>query len=461
MGTENKKKQGKPFSILIVDDDDITLKRLEQLLLKSGFIVQTASGGLTAMALLREKSFDLVLTDLMIDEVDGLEILELAKSRSPETEVIIITGYASVDSAIEATKKGAFHYLQKPIRPDEVRHIVGQAVKNLKLNQRVRELELEIETEHTYGGIIGKSPKIQAIKKLIRHIEDSDSNVLITGESGTGKELVARTIHETSSKNQGKFLAFNCASFHEDLVANELFGHEKDAFTGASGVRAGLLESADKGTVFFDEIGDMPLSMQAKLLRVVQERELIRVGGTEPIPVNIRIISATNKDLKELCSNGLFRQDLYFRLNVIHVHLPFLCERKEDIPLLASFFLKRHSRRMDKPITGFTGESMKLLSEYGYPGNIRELENIVEHAVSMARGRTIRVEDLPADLAEYDALTFHHPDSQIKTLEEVETEYIAWVLEKVGHRKAEAAKLLGINRASLYRKLKRSVLEEG
>ncbi|GAB6096549.1 sigma-54 dependent transcriptional regulator [Desulfatiferula olefinivorans] len=448
------------LSILVVDDDAMTLKRLAQLLSRNGCEIRTASDGAEALGLIRENRFDIVLTDLMIDQVDGLDLLEQAKKRSPDTEVIIITGYASVDSAIDATKKGAFHYLQKPIRPDEVRHIVAQAAKKLKLSRRVRELEQEIEVEQAYGGIIGKSPRMIEIKKLIRHIEDSESNVLITGESGTGKELVARTIHDTSLKNRGRFVAFNCASFHEDLVANELFGHEKEAFTGASGVRPGLLESADKGTVFFDEIGDMPLSMQAKLLRVVQERELIRVGGTTPVSVDIRIIAATNRDLKELCAAGLFRQDLYFRLNVIHIHLPFLHERKEDIPLLASFFLNRHSRRMGKPLSGFTGEAMKLLCDYGYPGNIRELENIVEHAVAMARGRTIRVADLPADLAEYDAFTVHRPHSPIRTLEEVQADYIAWVLEKVGHRKAEAARLLGINRASLYRRLKRTMLDE-
>lgn len=449
------------LSALIVDDDDITLKRLERLIEKMGFDVETAADGNLALSRIKTALFDLVMTDLMIDEVDGLDILSLAKERSADTEVIIITGYASVDSAIEATKKGAFHYLQKPIRPDEVRHVVGQAVKNMKLSRRVKELEHTIETEHAYGGFIGKSPGIMEIKKLIRHIEDSDSNVLITGESGTGKELVARTIHETSVKKKGKFLAFNCASFHEDLVAHELFGHEKDAFTGASSMKAGLLESADKGTVFFDEIGDMPLSMQAKLLRVIQERELIRVGGTEPIYVDIRIISATNKDLKELCAAGKFRQDLYFRLNVIHFHLPVLSDRKEDIPLLTSFFLARHAKRMEKSITGISAEAMKLLTQYGYPGNIRELENIVEHAVSMARSRTVRVEDLPPDLTEFEAFTFHQPDSPIKTLEEIETEYIAWVLEKTGNRKAETARLLGINRASLYRKLKRSsMLEE-
>lgn len=448
------------MAILIVDDEDITLKRLDHLLSKEGYRVRATPSGMEARTLINENDFDLILTDLMIDELDGLDILELAKKKSQDTEVIIITGYASVGSAIEATKKGAFHYLQKPIRPDEVRHIVGQAIRNLKLNQRVRQLEDDIEAEQAYSSIIGKSQKILEIKKLIRHIEDSDSNVLITGESGTGKELVARTIHDTGPRSSERFLAFNCASFHEDLVANELFGHEKDAFTGATSGRAGLLESADNGTVFFDEIGDMPLSMQAKLLRVVQERELIRVGGTEPVSVNIRIISATNKDLKELCASGQFRQDLYFRLNVIHVHLPHLCERTEDIPLLASFFLKRYSRRMGRDMTGFSPDALKLLTGYGYPGNIRELENIVEYAVSMARGRTVLFEDLPSDLTEYDSFTFHQPDARIRTLEEIETDYIHWVLEKVGYRKTEAARILGINRASLYRKLKRFSLDE-
>ena len=448
------------ISILVVDDEVIALKRLDQILKKENYDVQSVSEGKKAIQLIQQEIFDIVLTDLMVDEVSGLDILEKAKEQTSDTEVIILTGYASVDSAIAATKKGAFHYLQKPIKPDEVRNIIKLAADKRRLSTRVRELETEIKSRPGHVKLIGNSPKIQEIKQLILHLQHSDSNVLITGESGTGKELVARSLHENSPKQRGPFLAFNCASFNEELFANEIFGHEKDAFTGATSRRAGLLESADRGTVFFDEIGDMPLSMQAKLLRVVQERELIRVGGTQPIPIDIRIISATNKDLKELCRKGQFRQDLYYRLKVINIHLPCLSERREDIPLLGTHFLRQFTQKTEKRVTHFSDNALKLLTRYGYPGNIRELENIVEHAVSMSRTAIIEVKDLPSDMADFESFTFHRNQTQIKTLEEIEVEYIQWVLEQVQYRKSDASKLLGINRTSLYRKLKRFEFSE-
>jgi len=446
------------ITVLIVDDEPVALKALNRILRTEGYAVDTAGKGKEAIELIHTKKFDIILTDLMIDEISGLDVLSAAKERAPETEVIILTGHGSVDSAIEATKKGAFHYLQKPVKPDEVRHIVKRAIEKLMLTARIQ--ELESGTGHDFPSIIGNSPKITEIKKLIRRISDSDSNVLITGESGTGKELVARCIHESSPKRDGKFLAFNCASFTDELLANELFGHEKEAFTGAAHSKAGLFESAHKGTVFLDEVGDMPNTMQVKLLRVIQEREVIRVGGTSAIPVEIRIISATNKDLKGLCSKDYFRQDLYFRLNVIGIHMPNLSERREDVPLLASHFLKRYSERCGKEITGFSDEAIGLLTSYEYPGNIRELENIVEHAVSMTRGPEIKIENLPEDLANYDLFTFHGREDRIKTLEELEKEYIRWVLGRAENKKTVAAKILGIDRASLYRKLKRFEFEE-
>ncbi len=447
-----------PFGVLVIDDEEIALNALGRIMRKEGYHVVTQSQGYKAKELLKRQKFDIVLTDLLLDTVDGLEIMAEAKAHDPETEVIIITGHGSVDGAIEATKKGAFHYLQKPIRPDEVRNIVRQAVQKRALARRVRELENKADGD--ISTIIGNSPRITAIKKLIRQIENSDANVLITGESGTGKELVAKAIHQTSRRSQKRFLAFNCASFTEELIANELFGHDKDAFTGATQSRAGLLESADGGTVFFDEVGDMSSSMQAKILRVVQEKELLRVGATKPIPVDIRIISATNKDLKSLCAAGIFRNDLYFRLNVIPIHLPSLAERREDIPLLAAFFLKLSAKRTGKKLVGFSNETLGLLLNYGYPGNVRELENIIEHASALAKGDQIEPDDLPQDLKNFNALTFHRKTKTMKTLEEIQQEYIQWVLEQVNHNKSEASKILGIDRASLYRKLKRSAFKE-
>lgn len=446
------------FRVLIVDDEEIALNALARIMRKEGYHVVTHSQGEKAKDLLNKQVFDVVLTDLLLDTIDGLEILSETKKKDPETEVIIITGHGSLDGAIEATKKGAFHYLQKPIYPDEVRNIVRQAIEKRKLTRRVRDLEHKIDSD--LPAIIGNSPKITAIKKLILQIQESDANVLITGESGTGKELVARAIHQTSRRNQNRFLAFNCASFTEELLANELFGHEKDAYTGATQARAGLLESADRGTVFFDEVGDMSSAMQAKILRVVQEKELLRVGATNPISVDIRIISATNKDLKSLCTAGIFRQDLYFRLNVIPLHLPNLAERPDDIPLLATFFLKQSAKRAGKELVRFSDEALGLLLNYGYPGNVRELENIIERATALAKGERIEPSDLPSDLKDFHAFTFHRKTGRMKTLEEIEQEYMQWVLEQVSHNKSEASKILGIDRASLYRKLKRSVFKE-
>jgi len=444
---------GKRISVLIVDDEDIALKAFTRILRSEGYEVVGTAKGEKALGLIRSRQFDIILTDLLIDIISGLDVLSEAKKQCPETEVIILTGYASVDSAIEATKMGAFHYLQKPVRPDELRNIVKRAVEKIQLTEKIQ--DLEAGDVNDFPSILGTSPKITDIKRLIWRIKDSDSNILITGESGTGKELVARAIHESSLKSQGKFLAFNCASFTDDLLSNELFGHEKEAFTGANKSRPGLFESADEGTVFLDEVGDMSSTMQVKLLRVIQEREVIRVGGIKPIPINIRIIAATNKDLKKLCSKGYFRQDLYFRLNVISILMPNLSERRKDIPLLASHFLRLYSARTGKDISGFSDEAFGLLTSYEYPGNIRELENIVEHAVSMANDRIINIENLPRDLTDYDFFTFHGQDEALKTLAELEKEYIRWVLDRVDNKKSEAAKILGINRVSLYRKLKR------
>jgi DNA-binding NtrC family response regulator len=446
-----------PARLLVVDDDALNLKNVGRFLKRQGHHVSTASGGKDALAKIRKGCFSLVLTDLVMEEVDGLQVLAETKKSHPDSEVIIMTGYASVPTAIDAMKKGAFHYLQKPIHLEELRCVVDHALEKVSLRDQVRRLTL-----HSQSGIeriIGQSRPIVHLKSLLPLIAATDSNILLTGESGTGKELVAQAIHQSSPRSTGRFLAINCGSFAEDLLANELFGHEREAYTGATSARAGLLESANGGTIFFDEVGDMPLTMQAKLLRVIQERELLRVGGVSPVPIDVRIIGATNKDLKRSVQAGEFRQDLYYRLNVVPLHLPSLAERKEDIPLLASHFLVRIAKRSGKNLIGFSSEAMQLMRSYDYPGNVRELENVVERCAAFATEELIQAKDLPADIQEMDVFSFHREAHPFRSLEEVEREYIHWVMERAERNKSKVARILGIDRVSLYRKLRKYELE--
>ncbi len=449
---------GSPASILVVDDDPLTTKNLRRILAREGHRVTVAATGREALQQLDGGRFDLVLTDLVLGDVDGLEILKHTKSVAPATEVIVITGHGSVQSAVEAMSLQAFHYLLKPLRAEEVRHLAGQALDKRRLRAEVSLLRTQIRTKER--PIVGASPKIVELRQLIGHVAATEANVLITGESGTGKELVARAVHQASGRADQPFVAINCASFTEDLLANELFGHEKDAFTGASSLRKGLLETADGGTVFFDEVGDMSAMMQAKLLRAVQERELIRVGGSKPIQVDVRIIAATNKDLKKSVRLGTFRQDLYYRLAVLPVHVPRLNQRREDVPVLARHFLDRFGAGSTRAVRSISRAAMEVLQRYDYPGNVRELENLIERAAALARSDVIDVEDLPEDLREIETFTFHQSDDTIKSLAEVELEYIDWVLERCGRNKSRAADMLGINRVSLYRKLKKAQLSD-
>lgn len=449
-----------PNRILIVDDDDMTRKTLTRLLRREGFHISNASTGTAALQRLSEAPYDLVITDLVMGDIDGLELLTRIKNRYPNVEVILITGYASIPTAIEAVKKGAYHYLEKPLRSDETIHLARQAIEKKHLREQVKELEARIEGDFKEPVLIGQSRNIVEVVKLTKQVAQVDCNVLITGESGTGKELAASMIHYHSHRRNRSFLAINCGGFAEDLLANELFGHEKDAYTGASTARAGLLETASGGTLFLDEIGDMPPSMQVKLLRAIQEQEVIRVGGNRPIGIDVRIISATNQELKKAVSAGVFRQDLFYRLNVVSIAIPPLRERREDIPLLAHFFLDRAAKRSHRKITRFSDEAMEALKNYYFPGNIRELENIIEHSVAMARDDIIRLKDLPPDLSEMDVFSFQQTDNKVMSLREIEQNYIQWVLNRVGRNKTKAAKLLGIDRSSLWRHLKHYEIED-
>ncbi len=446
--------------IIIVDDDEVARKNLVRIFSRQGFQALQADSGGQALGLLSAGGFDLVITDLVMEEMDGLELLSKIKRQAPEIEVIVVTAYASIPTAIEATKKGAYSYLEKPFRPEAVIQLANQAIEKTRLRQKVNELESRLRDNFREPVFIGESTEIREVINVSRQVAKTDCNVLITGESGTGKELAALTIHCHSRRCDNKFLAVNCGAFTEELLANELFGHEKGAFTGASTAKAGLLETASGGTLFLDEIGDMPLSMQIKVMRAIEEQKVLRVGGNQPVPVDVRIIAATNKDLKKALSAGIFRQDLYFRLNVISIYIPPLRERKRDIPLLAQFFLTRAGNKTGKTFSGFSKQAMEVLLNYDFPGNVRELENIVERAAAMACGEEIQVKDLPADISEIDIFSFGRRDSDIKTLEEIKNDYIQWVLNKVGRNKTKAAELLGIDRASLWRHLRKHEIED-
>jgi len=446
--------------ILIVDDESIARENLGYILRKEGFETVCAASGIDALQELEKKDFDLVLTDLRMEGIDGMEVVEQTRLKYPTTEVIVVTGFATVNTAVEAMQKGAFYYLPKPYQIEEVRVLVHQAIEKRALRQEVAELKKQIKSQQAFPLLIGQNPKMIALKDTIEQISPSDCTVLILGETGTGKELVAKTIHQFSQRAGKRFLAINCGAFNEELLANELFGHEKEAFTGARGIRKGLLESVQGGTILLDEIGDMPLSMQVKLLRVLQERTLIRVGGNEEVPIDIRILAATNKDLKTEVEAGKFRQDLYYRLNVISLYIPPLIERKDTLPLLCQHFIKRFSDAQGKDVMQLSDESMDILMNYGFPGNVRELENIIERAVTLTNGSVIEIRHLPADLQQ---LKFHitaQRRSEFLTLEENEKSYIAWILDQAGNNKTKAAAILGIDRVSLWRKLRRYNLDE-
>ena len=446
--------------ILVVDDEAIARENLEHILTKDGYDVVTADSGITALKKLANTEFDLVMTDLKMKQVDGMEVLARTKEQYPDTEVVMLTAFATLATAIEAMQKGAYHYIPKPYKIDEVRMIAKRALEKKALKDEIRVLKRDFHRGVGSPFVIGKSSKIQELVELGGQVAPADCNVLIFGETGTGKELFARAIHHQSGRAGERFLAFNCGAFTEELLTNELFGHEKDAFTGATTTKVGLLEAANRGTVFLDEIGDMPASMQVKLLRVIEEKSLLRVGGTQPIKVDIRIVAATNKDLKREVETGGFRKDLFYRLNVVSLHLPPLAERKDDVPLLAHHFLARYTEEQGKSIEGFSDETMEVLINYEYPGNIRELENVVERAVVLCNGAEILAKHLPQELGQYTLKVYRQSSQQFPTLEENEVEYVGWVLKQVDGNKTKAAEILGIDRVSLWRKLKRWGMEE-
>jgi DNA-binding NtrC family response regulator len=446
--------------ILVVDDEKIALNNLVYILKKEEYDVTSTQSGPRALSLLEEQEFDLVLTDLKMEKVDGMQILTRSKELHPETEVIMITGYATVDSAISAMKAGAYHYIAKPFKLDEVRKVVKEALEKKELKNENIKLREKLEQFEGKPQIITTNPMMKQILAMVEQVAQTDTNIVITGESGTGKELFANLIHRSSGRRNGPMLSLNCGAFNEELLANELFGHEKGAFTGAETEKKGLVEMADSGTLFLDEIAEMPPPMQVKLLRVIQEKELIRLGGVKPIKVDVRFVCATNRDLQEEVKRGHFRQDLYFRINVISIEIPPLAARKDDIPLLSLYFIKKYSQLMHKEVSEISEEAMEILLLYDFPGNVRELENIIERGVALTHGQTIEKAHLPDDLRGAALQTFRKKDGKYPSLEDMERSYIQWVLKEVGENKTEAAKYLGIDRVSLWRKLKKLGLEE-
>jgi two-component system response regulator AtoC len=439
------------MNIAVVDDEAIVQKRLKGALEKEGHQVDAFASGEDLLRELEGSAYDLIFLDVVLPGISGMEVLQQVKVRVPDTEVILITGHASIDHAVAAIKKGAFHYVSKPLRLEEIRNLTRKALDHKRLLRENRQLKARLEPLEGWGEMIGISPRMKEVFHIIRKVAPLDCNVIIQGESGTGKELVARLIHQESPRRDKPFVAFNCGGFTEELIASELFGYERGAFTGAIATKIGILETANRGTVFMDEIGDMPLSMQGKLLRVIQEKTITRVGGNRPIQLDLRFIAATNKDLKKAVAQGRFREDLYFRLNVVQIALPALMERHEDIPLLIQYFLNQFSQRFAKKILGLDQAARGVLLAYSYPGNVRELQNIIERAVALAEADTLTLTDLPPDLQEYAIV----PNGRWSTLEETEREHIRKVLSFTNHHLAESARILALPRTTLWRKLKK------
>lgn len=440
--------------IAIVDDEITVCRRLQKALSKEGCEVETFLAAGPFLERMARVHFQVVFLDLRLSDSDGMNLLPEIKRRWEQAEVVIITGYGSIDSAVEAIQKGAYHYLTKPLKLEDVRLLAHRALEKVRLRQEVDTLKKVLGSQRSsFNGLIGTSKVMQEIFSLIQKVAVVDCNVLLQGDTGTGKELAARAIHNLSPRSSYPFVSFNCGSFTEELISSELFGHDKGAFTGAVATKIGLLETSHRGTVFLDEIGEMTSSMQVKLLRVIEEKKILRVGGTSPIDLDIRIIAATNKDLKQEVQEEAFREDLFYRLNVVTIKLPRLAERREDIPLLISHFMEKYSTALRKKIGSITPEAMEILSGYGYPGNVRELENIIERAVALADGEVVEVEDLPPDLQKLKFLSLNGQDLQ--TLEEVERRHILKALEKTDWNRNLTSEILALPRTTLWRKMKK------
>jgi two-component system response regulator HydG len=444
--------------ILIIDDEKSILETLRILLKNSGFDVETAQGGNLGLEAIKKHVPDIVLTDVRMPDVSGTEILSTAREQDPEMPVILMTAQASLQTAIQAVNKGAFYYIQKPFANDDLVAICRRAAEARQLRAENKHLKREIHRrEHSSSAKpIGRAKCFVEVLKLAEQVAPTDSTVLIQGESGTGKEVVARYIHALSDRSEGPIFSINCGALPESLLESELFGHVKGSFTGAVRDKQGLFAAARGGSFFLDEIGETTAATQVKLLRVLQEREVLPVGGTEPLPVDVRVIAATNRDLEDDIRRGRFRSDLYYRLNVIALHLPPLRDHREDIPLLAEAFLQRVAEERKEPVKSLGQEALDAVMVYEWPGNVRELENALEHAAILSRGEEVDAQSLPARITspKSEPLVADH-SIENPTLDVIERAYITWVLQVEGGNKSRAAEVLGIDPSTLYRKLAR------
>ena len=450
--------------ILIVDDEPEMATVIEQALVRRGYIVSQQQSADGAWDLLEREDFDVVVTDINMRGMNGIELTERIAKNRHDVPVIVITAFGSIETATAVLRAGAYDFITKPFEIDQLVVSVERAIQNRKLREEVKRLREEVARAKPSPEFVGDSPAMRKVHETISRVAETDATVLVTGESGTGKELVARALHKRSKRKDGPFIAINCAAMPETLLESELFGHMKGAFTDAKASKKGLFVEASNGTLFLDEIGEMPMGMQAKLLRSLEERAVRPVGGTSEVPFDARIIAATNRDVESLVESGKFREDLYYRINVVHLALPPLRSRGGDVLALAQQFISRYGEPMGKKVRGFSSAVGERLLAYSWPGNVRELQNCVERALALARFEELTVEDLPPKVRDYKAsfvVVATEDPTDLVTMEEVERRYIQRVMEAVGQNKTQAAKVLGFDRTTLYRKLERYKLGGG
>jgi DNA-binding NtrC family response regulator len=442
------------IKILIVDDEPDVSHSLALNLEVAGYQVQEAGSGEEAIRLVEKEIFDLVICDLRMEKMSGLEVLRYIKGSSPDTEVLLMTAFAAVETAVQAMKEGAYDYISKPFQHDELLLAVRKALERNQLRLRVRMLEQRMRDKFGIENVVATSEAMQSILRTTAALAGTDATVLITGESGTGKEMVANAIHQISPRREQPFIAVNCGALPEQLLESELFGHVRGAFTGAITSKRGLAEEANGGTLLLDEIGDAPLSIQVKLLRFIETGEIRRVGDTQTRHVKVRVIAATNRDLRQMMQIGAFREDLYYRLNVIPLHIPPLRDRREDVLLLAQHFLKKQAQRLNRPRLRLSQEAQSCLLQYPWPGNVRELDHAIEHAATLSSNETLQPADFPPSLTQTSSLVKKNHDYMEGSLAEVEKAYIFKVLQDTNWNQKQAGKILQLSKATLYRRLK-------